>query len=328
MGGGGGGGPQTVSQTTIPAYAKPYMEGLLGKAASATIGAPVKDEETGEITFEDGPDYQPYDVGGVQLSEGISRVGQRLSDPTTAQQQARQNILGIQPLQGFGTGKELTQEAVAGVRGIPTQFTGDTVSDYMSPYMQNVVDVQKRKAIEDAQRTQLGANLGAVTQGTLGGSRQALMQGLREQQLGEQLGDIQATGQQKAYDSAMAQLERDRAAKFAQAQGLAGLGTQLGALDQQDLESRLGLFSVQEQIGRQQRAEDQAKLDQAYSDFQAQQRFPITQLGLMSDILRGSGNLASTGGQAFYSAQPSPFQQLAGLGLQGLGLYGAYGGFR
>jgi hypothetical protein len=65
MGGGGGGGPQTVSQTTIPAYAKPYMEGLLGKAASATIGAPVKDPETGEITFEDGPDYQPYDVGGV-----------------------------------------------------------------------------------------------------------------------------------------------------------------------------------------------------------------------------------------------------------------------
>ena len=315
MGGGGGGGPQTVSQTTIPEYAKPYMEGLLGKAAAATIGAPVKDPETGEITFEEGPEYQTYS-------------GQRLSDPTAAQQKARQNILGMQPLEGFGTGKGLTQEAVAGVRGIPTEFTGDTVSQYMSPYMQNVVDVQKRKAVEDAQRTQLGANLGAATQGTLGGSRQALMQGLREQQLGEQLGDIQATGQQKAYDSAMAQLERDRAAKFAQAQGLAGLGTQLGALDQQDLESRLGLFSVQEQIGRQQRAEDQAKLDQAYSDFQAQQRFPITQLGLMSDILRGSGNLASTGGQAFYSAQPSPFQQLAGLGLQGLGLYGAYGGFK
>ncbi len=315
MGGGGGGQPTSTSQTTIPEYAKPYMESLLGQAAAATIGAPIKDPDTGEITFGEGPEYQTYD-------------GQRLSDPSQTQLIARQNIRGLDPTGGFQQGIGLTQDAVAGIQGIPMEFTGDTVSQYMSPYMQNVVDVQKRKAVEDAQRTQLGANLGAATQGTLGGSRQALMQGLREQQLGEKLGDIQATGQQAAYDSAMAQLERDRGARFAQAQGLAGLGTQLGALGQQDLESQLGLFGVQEQLGRQERSEDQAKLDQAYSDFQNQQRFPITQLGLMSDILRGSSNLASTGGQAFYSAQPSAFQQMAGLGLQGLGLYGAYGGFR
>ena len=315
--GGGGGGPSSVSQTSIPEYAKPYMEGLLGKAASATIGAPIKDPETGEITFGEGPSV-----------EDTIYKGQRMADTPLAQQRARQNILSMQPLQGFGTGKELTQEAVAGVRGIPMEFTGDTVSQYMSPYMQNVVDVQKRKAVEDAQRTQLGANLGAATQGTLGGSRQALMQGLREQQLGEQLGDIQATGQQKAYDSAMAQLERDRGARFAQAQGLAGLGTQLGELDQRDLQSRLGLFGLQEQIGRQQRAEQQALLDQQYADFQRQQRFPLDQIGFMSDVLRGSGNLAGTGGRAVYEAGPSQFQQLAGLGLSGLGLYGAYGGFR
>ena len=48
----------------------------------------------------------------------------------------------------------------------------------------------------------------------------------------------------------------------------------------------------------------------------------------MSDVLRGSGNLAGTGGRAVYEAGPSQFQQLAGLGLSGLGLYGAYGGFR
>ena len=313
--GGGASGPQSVSQTTIPEYAKPYMENLLGQASALTLGNPVLDDEgnpTGEFTS---PEQAVYG-------------GQRLADPSQTQQIARQNIRGLDPATGFATGMNLTQEGISGLRDIPMQFTGDTVSQYMSPYMQNVVDVQKRKAAEDMQRTQLNANLGAATQGTLGGSRQALMQGLREQQLGQQLSDIQASGQQAAYDSAMAQLERDRGAKFQQAQGLAGLGTQLGALGQQDLESRLGLFGVQEQLGRQERSEDQAKLDQAYSDFQAQQRFPITQLGLMSDILRGSGNLASTGGQAFYSAQPSAFQQMAGLGLQGLGLYGAYGGFK
>jgi len=315
MGGGGGGQPTSTTQTSIPEYAKPYMEGLLGQAAAATIGSPVKDEETGQITFEPAPMRPVYE-------------GTRLSDPTAAQQQARQNVLGIQPIQGFQAGKNLTQEGIGGIRGIPTEFTGDTVGQYMSPYMQNVVDIQKSKAIEDAQRSQLGADLGSVGQGTLGGSRQALQQQLREEALGEQLGTIQATGQQKAFDSAMAQLERDRAAQMSRAQGIAGLGSQLADLDRADLQSRLGLFGVQEQIGRQQRAEDQARLDQAYGDFLAQQRDPLSRLGFMSDILRGSANLAGTGGSAVYQAAPSPFQQMAGLGLQGLGLYGAYGGFK
>ena len=315
MGGGGGGQPTSTTQTSIPEYAKPYMEGLLGQAAAATIGSPVKDPDTGEITFEGAPQREAYPY-------------QRLSDPTAAQQQARQNVLGIQPIQGFQAGKNLTQEGIGGIRGIQDQFTGDTVGQYMSPYMQNVVDIQKGKAVEDAELSQLGANLGSVGQGTLGGSRQALQQQMREEQLAEQLGNIQATGQQQAYDSAMAQLERDRSAQMAKAEGIAGLGSQLADLDRADLQSRLGLFGVQEQIGRQQRAEDQALLDQKYQDFTTQQRDPLARLGFMSDILRGSGNLAGQGGRAVYDTGPSAFQQMAGLGLQGLGMYGAYGGFK
>jgi hypothetical protein len=113
------------------------------------------------------------------------------------------------------------------------EFTGATAQKYMSPYMQQVVEVQKQKAIEDAQKTQLAQNLGAARQGTYGGARQLLAATEREKALGEQLGQIQATGTQAAYEQAAQQFERDRTAKL-QVQALetdVGLKTALANLD-------------------------------------------------------------------------------------------------
>jgi hypothetical protein len=59
--------------------------------------------------------------------------------------------------------------------------------------------------------------------------------------------------------------------------------------------------------------EKQAALDLAYQDFLRQQQYPYAQLGFMSDILRGSGNLAQTGSRALYEAPPSSGSQLLGL---------------
>jgi hypothetical protein len=112
-------------------------------------------------------------------------------------------------------------------------FTANVAQQYMSPYMQQVVEVQKQKAIEDAQKTQLAQNLGAARQGTYGGARQLLAATEREKALGEQLGTIQATGTQAAYEQAAQQFERDRTARL-QVQALetdVGLKTALANLD-------------------------------------------------------------------------------------------------
>jgi hypothetical protein len=85
---------------------------------------------------------------------------------------------------------------------------------YMSPYFQNVLDVQKREAITDAQKAQLMTNLGSARQGTYGGARQLLAGTERERNLGMQMGDIQAKGLQSAYENAQQQFERDRNAGF------------------------------------------------------------------------------------------------------------------
>ena len=98
--------------------------------------------------------------------------------------------------------------------GPARQFTGAEVSDYMDPYMQNVVDVQKREAIRDFERGQAGRDASAVTAGAFGGSRQAIAQGMAEQNLQQRLGDIQQIGSQAAFDRAMKMFESDRAAQM------------------------------------------------------------------------------------------------------------------
>lgn len=94
------------------------------------------------------------------------------------------------------------------------QFSGSEVQQYMDPYMQNVVDVQKREAREDFGRSQAARDASAVTAGALGGSRQAVQQGMAEEGLREQLGDIQAAGSQAAFQQAMKAFESDRAAQM------------------------------------------------------------------------------------------------------------------
>jgi hypothetical protein len=120
--------------------------------------------------------------------------------------------------------------------GEAEQFGSDQAQKYMSPYIQNVLDVQKRKAQEDAQQSQLMQNLGSSRQGTYGGSRQLLAGLTRERDLGRQMGDIQAQGMQSAYQNAQEQFERDRAAGFSVKD--ANLRAQLSV---QDLEARNNL---------------------------------------------------------------------------------------
>jgi hypothetical protein len=119
--------------------------------------------------------------------------------------------------------------------GAPDEFGQVQASQYMSPYIQSVLDVQKREAVTDARKAQINQDLGAARQGTYGGSRQLLAGMERERALGQQLGDIQARGLQSAYENAQSQFERDRAA------GMSAEG--------QNLQARLGVQQLGAQTG-------------------------------------------------------------------------------
>jgi hypothetical protein len=140
----------------------------------------------------------------------------------------------------------------------PDQFGQQQTEQYMSPYIRNVLDTQKREAITDARKGQIVQDLGAARQGTYGGSRQLLAGLERERGLGQQLGDIEARGLQSAFENAQAQFERDRAAGMtAQQQNLAAqlgvqqLGTETGlrtALSNLDANSQANVQNLAAQL--------------------------------------------------------------------------------
>jgi hypothetical protein len=225
-GGGGGGGPQQVTQTTsnLPEYARPYFENLLerGQAESYRQYTPYEGERI--QGFTDAQLATQGEVMGMQtpgqfgVGTGLAGAG-GLGSLSMGQQAAQtgQGALGYgaqavgmgQQAAGYGgMGAALGLGAAdAGSQYFGAATSPEALQRLASPYMQGVVDVQQRKAIDAARQAQLGANLGAARTGTYGGARQAVLQGAREAGLRQEMGDIQAKGLQSAYDQAMKSLQ-------------------------------------------------------------------------------------------------------------------------
>jgi hypothetical protein len=143
----------------------------------------------------------------------------------------------------------------------PAQFGQQQTEQYMSPYIRNVLDTQKREAVRDARQGQVVQDLGAARQGTYGGSRQLLAGLERERNLGTQLGDIESRGLQSAFENAQAQFERDRGATM--------------TAQQQNLEAQLGVQQLGTNVGLQTALanlsnEQQARVNNQATQFQAQ----------------------------------------------------------
>lgn len=314
MGKGGGGGPppnQQVTSTTsnIPEYAKPYYTNLLKRAQAESYR-----------------EYTPYQ-------------GERIAGLTPAQLQTQRDVMALEQPGQFGVGTGMVGAGGVGslqygqqAAGAGGQYFGLATNPFatqafMSPYMQNVVDVQKQAAVRDAQLANLAGNLGAARQGTYGGARQLLAQTERERALAGKLGEIQASGSQRAFEDAQ------RALQFGSTLGLQGLqaglqgaqqatqaGSVLGQLGTAQQQADLQRLQAQATVGEQQRAIEQQKLDAAYADFLRQRDYPMEQLMTYSNILRG--NAAALGStQTAYAPPPSIASQLAGTGLAAAGIY-------
>lgn len=227
-----GGGSSSTSTTTsgLPEWALPYAQDTLAKQSALSDVA-----------------YQPYG-------------GDRIQGFTPMQETARQNaagmgtsgITGQVAQRGLNTNYQPGQMGYQQVNApnlqnyqmgpaqqVSTQsFNGQGTADqYMNPYMQNVVDIQKREAQRQSgiQGTQQAGQ--ATSSGALGGSRDAIMRAERERNLGQQMGDIQAQGSNAAFQQAQQQFnaEQNRGLQAQQANQQAGLTTGI-----QNLASSLG----------------------------------------------------------------------------------------
>lgn len=295
---------QNVTQTSIPEYAKPYVEKMLGKTEALT-NAP----------------YQAYQ-------------GERIAGFTPMQQQAQQSMANLQPAQQLGTATQLAGLGGLGGLGAGQQFQQMATNPYamqayMSPYVENALAPQLREAERQSAMQGQRNQAQAVQQGAFGGSRSALVEAERQRNLGQQQADIYGRGMQSAFEQAR-QAQQFGADLGLRGYGLAGqMAGTLGQLGQTQFGQQQGVIQGQASMGAQQQALEQQRLAQQYGDFQAQRQYPYTQLAFMSDMLRGLP-LAQQA-QTMYQAPPTIAQTALGLGLgaAGLkqaGLFGAEGG--
>jgi len=337
--GGGGGGPtqSTSYQTNLPEYAKPYVETMLGAAQKQAY----KYDDAGNIVG-----FQPY----VPYGATVDAAG---NITNTAQEQARAAVAGFSPMQEQAF-RQVANIQVPGQYGIGSQFAGAggmgaaniaqqaagigqgyygmatnpfAQQAFMSPYMQNVVDVQKAEAIRDYGKILPGMQAQATRQGAFGGSRQAIEQAEARRNLQTQLGQIQAQGTQRAFE------QGQQAQQFGANLGLQGFGTALQGTGQltgagkaladiggAQLQAQQGIIGLQTQAGAQQQALEQQRVNQAIQNYALQQQYPQMQLSMMSSLLRGLPLQQATTQQ--YMAPPSAVSQIAGLGTAGVGAYG------
>ena len=349
-----GKGKSATTQTQVqdvPDWAKPYYTDLMAKTKSLSK-----------------EDYQPY---------GAQRIAGEGADLGSAQGMIR-GIAG-QPIAGFGEAQgmlgglgamagQLGQQAPGqfGATGVdqfqydPTrQFGAAEAQQYMDPYMQTVVGRQQEDAMEQFRRMQAGRDASAVQAGAFGGSRQAVQQGIAEEGLSRQLGDLQATGSQRAFEQAQQQFERDRAAgmtteqrraeELGRVQGIdvgeqarvqgatadeamrqrefqlqnmgftADMAREVASLGERARQGDIQAAQLLEAQGLGSMAREQAGLDVAYEDFLRQQQFPQQQLGLYSNMLRGLP--VGDAGTTTTSQPYNPMQQALGAGISALGLY-------
>jgi hypothetical protein len=324
FGGGGGGGPAsttstgTTYQTNIPEYAQPYVETMLGATQKQLFTM-----DGNEITG-----FRPYQPYSTNVSDYVAPM-------SPLQQQAMQATGQLEVPGQFAPATDFTLGAGLGSLGAAQQAMGAgqqyaqmatspaAQQAYMSPYMQNVVDYQKGQALRDYNIGQQLRKAQGVGQGAFGGNRAALMEAEAQRNLTSQLQGIEAQGRQAAFQQAQ------QAQQFGSQLGMQGLqtglqgygqmgqaGAGLGSLGAQQLAAQKDVAATKYSMGAQQQAMEQQKINQAIQDWANTQQYPLMQLGVMSNMLRGLPMQSATTNQ--YVAAPNAL-------TQGIGTVGALG---
>ena len=286
--------PTTTTQNvvpTTPSQMKPYVDQVLQDSQALY-----------ERRLAQG--YQPYQ-------------GQTIAGFTPEEVASQEGLKGL-----IGTQAPLQQEALNLARGTDREFTADTAQQYMSPYLRTALDAQKAQAqrqYESVQQPQFEA--AAVAAGGMSGlgSRAAVQAAEMDSNQQRMLADIEAAGQQQAYESA-SQLFQDQTNRERQAASqISSAAPNIYKANVQDM----GLLA---QIGEDKRGLAQGVLDEAYSKYIEQEQFPEQQLARYQSSIYGSPLLK----QQSYSntvnktgGGPSTGKTLLGLGAGIMGFGGS-----
>ena len=298
---------------------------ILSSLLGITRGEPTQTIPTGVQTQEIAKEVAPFikDILGKgqalykqRMEEGfVPFEGKTLADVTAEQQQAQEGIRGL-----VGTQAPAFEEARGLVRGTTAKPTAEGLQEFMSPYQQAVIDVEKRRAQEAFERDTLPkVRQAQIASGAFGGTRGTLLEALALQDQARLLSDIETQGRQRAFESAQRAFEAQKQREAQAAQGLSGLAqTQFGQATRE-----LGQL---EAVGREQQQREQQLLDESYQRFLRERAFPEQQLAQYQGVVTGASPLigATRTVRAPQQFQPSPLATALGTATGVANIYGAF----
>ena len=346
------------TQTTIPDYAKAYVEQMLGAGAGQVYKYDASGNITGLQPYEpyEGERTAQYSDLQLQAAQGAGQLGTAPQIGAATNLATNAGLLALQrsqytpsDLQRFqmeapdqvsamgdystpvfeGAQTDYTPDMYAYQMGPAERVGYDSITgegkmeQYMSPYMQNVVDIQQREAQRQADIATTGRHSQQVQQGAYGGSRGAIMDAEAARNLAMQKGDIQAQGLQAAYGQGMSQFntEQQRQQAAEQANQQANL-----SVAQQNLQSQLGVQQQGAQMGMQANLANLSNVQQSQvanqaaqlqmQGLSAQQAMQAALANQQANMNVSSQNLQSANAAQQLGEQASQYG--AGLGLQGL----------
>lgn len=325
-GGGGGGGPTqtTVNQSNIPDWLRPQVETVLGGAMQELFTT--QPGADGTINITGTKPYVPYSTDPSKYLAPFSPLQRQAQAETANLQMPEQYLAGSQLAGTSGIGGLSTAGAARGVGSMYESMATNPAAyqAYMSPYQQAVTELQMESARRQADITRQQRQAQATRAGAFGGARQAIEEAEAQRALGSQLQNIQATGLQNAFQQAQqnigrrADLELQGLGAAQAGYGLAGqMAGTLGNLGQQQLAAQTGILGLQQQVGAQQQAQEQAIINQAIQNYAQGREAPLQALQQFNALLRGYALPGTTSTQ--YQASPPIASQIAGLGTAGIG---------
>lgn len=289
----------TSYNTNIPEYAKPYVTNMLEATQQQLFNV---DADKGITGFKG---YKPYSTDMNNYFAGFSPMQQQAQQATANMQMPGQygqasNLAGASGVGSIAAGQQYGQQAT----------DPNAVGRYMNPYLQNALNPAMQLLNQQygiAGQQQRG---GATKSGAFGGNRETLANSLNQQN--QMLAQNQLVGNayNKAYDTANTNMQTAASQAlqgYGQANTAAGTLANIGG---QGLAARQSIANAQNTMGAQQQALEQQKINQGIQNYATDQQYPMMQLGMMSNMLRGLP-MQSTTTQS-YQATPNASQQLIG----------------
>lgn len=270
--GGGGGGPsqptsQTVNNSNIPDYARPYVETMLGTTQQQLYNY---DKDNNVIGLKA---YQPYSTNPKDYVAGFSPL-QQMSQQGVANlsmpgqyQQGSEMVTGA-GAGGFKTANEAGGYGAQGVQagqqsanlsnmyggaganigmGFGQQATDpNAVQAYMNPYLQSALQPQLQEIGRQYDITGTQEMSNATRSGAFGGNREALMAAENQRNKNTAMNQVIGQGYNQAFNNAQQQM--GNAAQF----GMQGANIGLQGAGQAGAQTMQGLGMGLQGVGAQQ----------------------------------------------------------------------------